>query len=43
MIAEADADSQAKEFWEAIGYNELSRRSTENGRKMVLMGHKLDD
>lgn len=43
MIAEADADSQAKGFWEAIGYSELSRRSTENGRKMVLMGYELDD
>lgn len=43
MIAEADADSQAKRFWEAIGYIELSRRSTEKGRKMVVMGCELDD
>lgn len=43
MIAEADADSQAKGFWEAIGYSECSWRSTENGRTMVLMGNELDD
>ena len=43
MIAEADADSQAKKFWEAIGYSELSRRSTENERRMILMGYELDD
>lgn len=43
MIAEADADSKAKGFWEAVGYNELSRRSTENGRRMILMGNELDD
>lgn len=43
MIAEADADNQAKRFWEAIGYSECSRRSTENGRTMVLMGDVLND
>jgi len=43
IIAEAGADSKAKGFWEAVGYSELSRRSTENGRTMILMGNELDD
>lgn len=43
MVAEADAGSQAKRFWESVGYCEISHRSTDNEREMVLMGYELDD
>ncbi|WP_436903556.1 GNAT family N-acetyltransferase [Halovenus halobia] len=43
MIAEVSAGTRAKDFWEKVGYSEVSHRSTENGREMVLMENDLND